>query len=297
MSVYKADALSSSGGGTRNKREYTTVWRVYTNDINDQAQTVCDSVYLPAYGAPYSFGYDFYSYSTLTDKSADLEDEESSFKVWLVTCKYSTEEKEKCSEDTIENPLQEPPKVSYGKQNITEAVQKDKNDKPILNKAGEPFEQAVERTLSLRTISITRNESSFDEENAADFENTVNSSSIWGKEKGTVLCESITAEGPNYYGSCLKYWTVTYEFVVKKDGWKRKILNAGFKHFESASSDELVIAKDGDDEVTKPVLLKEDGTRQKEKDEDGVLIPHYLEFEIEEERPFSSLGLPDIRNL
>jgi hypothetical protein len=196
--------------------------------------------------------------------------------------------------DYIENPLLQPYSIQFIPQATQEAIDKaielDEGDevmtKNLCNSAHEPFDPPIQEEFYDTAIIIKRNEAAFDMSLAKDYFNKVNSDvfEIVGKNGiqrtfavGTVLCKSIQADevrhGPTWY------YAVTYEFVMRDDGWKRRLLDQGFRKISGSSY--LAIADTDGNPVTQPAKLNGSG--------DLLAIGDtavFLEFQTKYTKPF-----------
>jgi hypothetical protein len=57
---------------------------------------------------------------------------------------------------------------------------------------------------------------------------TVNAHALWGMPPRTIKFK-LSSLDRKFYGTCLKYYRVTYEFEVRREGWDRDILDEGAK--------------------------------------------------------------------
>jgi len=199
---------------------------------------------------------------------------------WDVTCVY----------EYIENPLLQPYSVQFIPQGTMEAIDKAVDDAELCNSSKEPFDPPIQEEFYDFAITIQRNEAAFNIATANPYLNAVNgdvfsfygrNSQLYSFAAGQVRCKSIQAteqrHGPAWY------WQVQYEFVVRNDGWLRRILDQGFRRLES---NEYVQIADADgNPLTQPAKLDGSG---------GVLAPNgtpvYLEFQTKKAMAFSAFN-------
>lgn len=80
----------------------------------------------------------------------------------------------------IGNPLNRPPEIIWSNSEATAPYFIDKSDppKPVVNSAGDPFDQFREREEGEMTITITVNEASHDAAAADAFSHTINAGNV-----------------------------------------------------------------------------------------------------------------------
>jgi len=103
----------------------------------------------------------------------------------------------------------------------------------ITNSSGESFDPPATKDVADLGMRIIKAQAVFDKTDALEFYNTINSAEFEGFAKGLVKCVGISAEKVNNGG--VEYWSVTYEFHVRKDGWKLRRLDEGYSVKKAAS--------------------------------------------------------------
>lgn len=208
--------------------------------------------------------------------------------LWEVTVVY----------EYVENPLLVPYSVQFIPQASMEAIDKaikladgvETFDKELVNSAKEPFDPPIQEEFYDFAILIRRNESTFNVSTAGAYLNTVNSDVFTVTDRaglphefgvGIVRCKSIQADerrhGPTWY------FEVSYEFVVRTDGWNRRILDQGFRKLVG---NEYVIVSDKDgNPVTQPVKLDGSGTPLAPDAE-----PVFLTFQTKRKKSFAGFN-------
>jgi hypothetical protein len=207
---------------------------------------------------------------------------------WSVTVEY----------EYIENPLLQPYSLQFIPQSSQEAIDKaielsgstEVMTKNLCNSADEPFDPPIQEEFYDYALVIKRNESAFSMSSAQAFFNKVNSDSLSVLNKqgqvltfaaGKVRCKSIQADeqrhGPTWY------YAVTYEFVVREDGWKRRILDQGFR--KKVSGAYTAIADSEGNPVTQPMKLNGSGDVLA-----AASAAVFLEFQTKYTKPFTTLN-------
>lgn len=207
------------------RQTYEKVFRVVTDSALDEQATV-----LAANGIPlrHSIYYDLNGvvnrFALCEKVSARVEDEEYPLQ-WLVTASYSTkrwdEIRRKGGPDQQnqnqqpENPLNDPPDVSYDFQAYQDVIDKDLGTPslPVTNSAGERFNPAKEAPMPLIVLTIVKNEANYSPATAINYYGAVNSDEFFGFSIGTVMCMGI--KGQSEYKNDYFFFKVTYVFHVR----------------------------------------------------------------------------------
>lgn len=166
-------------------------------------------------------------------------------------------------------------------------ISEDADGKPIVTVNDEPIFGVKKKIYDLN-ISITRNFIAVNDTIAVEYLDSVNSDTFLGFQPGQV---KLTAY--NYdivFSGDVTYYKVTGNFVARKPynttaekAWYFRNLHEGF--YEKVGSTIVRAVDDNEEPVTKPVLLKEDGTRETDSD-----LAHFLEFKLYDTRPYNALG-------
>ena len=189
-----------------------------------------------------------------------------------------------------DSPLNQPPKVQWGDVETNEAVDEDINGNPIVTVNNEPI-SGVTIPVPDQTVTITRNFATINTYAIGAYRRAVNSDNFLGWPPGTARITKFGAS--NQYDDDLGYWVVTatiqfripYRTTAEK-AWYARVLHQGYLVKDSTTGDIRHAVDDNEQPVTKPVLLKADGTR-----ETDPANAHWLEFQRFNTLPFSSLGL------
>ena len=206
------------------------------------------------------------------------------------TATYSTANQQKVTVyySRLEEPLDKTPKISWSFATSNEPIDTDTYGDPIVNSAGESFDPPITMDVDDLVLRIEKNQSNYDELQAAEYKNAVNSDYFWGYAPGTCILKIYDGSQQRIAG--LTYWVVNYEIQIRWDGWKRRIVNEGFRYktgTQTDSIDDYKIAKDTDNNpLSSPILLNTDGTRLPTGSD-----PVFLEFELYKSLPFATLGL------
>jgi hypothetical protein len=145
-----------------------------------------------------------------------------------------------------DNPLNQPWGFSWSYQETTEPYFIDQSTNgppvngvntgaPVVNSAGEAFEQFMQREKGLLTITMTRNEASHDAAADDAYSNTVNLNDVTldgatllaGKVKLSPIA-AVKSYKKLRSGTTLTYYAKTYVFKARHEGWLDAPLDVGF---------------------------------------------------------------------
>lgn len=272
-------------------RQYTSIWQVITDDNDDGPWTVIQAAGIPAYRSSYSFGNDTDPWAWCHSISAELVENAATGRKWYVTTVHSTKPATRCADVRIENPLDEPLRVSGSFVQFTRAATKDNEDHAIVNTVDEPFVPPVEVDDSRKVLVLEKNTPTIDISQWTDYSDTVNSTGIWGLPVRTVKLNQwrFTVE---YQGTCSPYISNSWEFHINLQTWDFSILNAGFRYLPAGASapDYKTIADYTDNQRHQPTPLSSASAIVDLQGNPGAV--HYRDFRIYREKNFTLLGLP-----
>lgn len=207
--------------------------------------------------------------------------------MWRVIGHYEPLEPQEQPDDSNPDPFLRPVKYRLEHVTYTEVVDVDKDDKPIVNSAGQEFDEPLEQEKS-RMVLVA-------DQIVPDLQTIINHNLTWA---GKVNSTPYRGGGPRMWfvhtigssdllsESGVDYYVATWRLELNFDTWDRKVLNRGFKHYDNAADKKLVIAKDKDGlPVNEPILLATDGTRLG----DGI-DGNFLSFRVKDEVSFA--GFP-----
>lgn len=212
--------------------------------------------------------------------------------VWRVEVNYSSESE--CLSHDPDDPLDDPIKVRWGTAKFEVVAEEDRDGNPLMNTAHEAYDPPAMKDDSRTTLTITRNEATYDPSRSEAFRDTVNQSDFQGFAAGKVKCDSITA-GDAWQG-CNHYWVVTYVFHVnQKEGWAVKPLNQGFREIPAGETESREIRDADGTLASKPRPLDADGAEIPTADLPDAAI--FNEHDVYDESDFDDLQLPNVRQL
>jgi hypothetical protein len=198
----------------------------------------------------------------------------------------------------IQNPLLQHYSVQFVPQSTQEAIDRavdpaDPNQaltKELCNSSKEPFDPPIQEEFYDFSIVIKRNEANFPILTVGQYLNTVNSDAfqffanngvLYSFPAGTTRCRSIQADEQRH--GPVWYFAVSYEFVVRNDGWKRRIMDQGFRVLDG--TDYKQVADVDGNPVTQPVKLNGSGVQLA-----ASAAPVFLEFQTKKTKAFSAFN-------
>lgn len=169
------------------------------------------------------------------------------------------------------HPVREPAKYWIDQRTVTRIVEEDRDGNPIVNSAGQPFDEAIEEERELEVYVFTFNVASATatRELNRNFANKLNDDTYLGYAANYLLCGPFR-QGQRQFAGGVSYWTVEVRLFANDKPWRREFVNRGFMHKRKGSTDpDLVVASDpvtdadgaitGRTATSEPVLLT-DGT-------------------------------------
>lgn len=187
--------------------------------------------------------------------------------LWVVDVTASGE----VGENPTDNPLLQRPVIRRRALMSEEPIDQDYTGKPIATINNEPIEGVTKKIFDMQ-YTITKNYAFVVDELITQYLDSVNSDVWFGYAPGRAKlvgysAEEVEYEDPNSPGY---YQRVTWDIIVRTPynttpalAWAARTLNQGFYVRPTTASNQIVIAHDGNNQdVTKPVLLKLDGTRE-----------------------------------
>ena len=214
-------------------RTWTISHYVEVDSVNDGPATVMQASGLPAVGSTWSFGTDIdvwafcYPYMKVAKHSAYKEGEW--IKYWKVDQKFSTKPLNRCGTATIEDPLDEPQKISGSFVKYTKEGTRDRWGAAIRSSSFEPFHgQQVEFDHNRPTVKISQNVASLGLSTFAAMIDCVNDATLWGLPPRCVKLSNVSWERL-LYGTCSYYYTRNFEFDCDYNSFDRFIIDEGNK--------------------------------------------------------------------
>ena len=149
--------------------------------------------------------------------------------VFNVEQTFSTEPLWRCNSTPIEDPLQEPIKLSGSFVKYTREALLDKNGNGITNSAWEPFRgQQNEWDFNRPTVHVEMNQAALGLATFSAMIDTVNNATLWGLPSRCIKLSNASWER-KLFGVCSYYYTVGYDFDVMYESFDRTLLDSGNK--------------------------------------------------------------------
>jgi hypothetical protein len=210
---------------------HTRAFLVTTDDSTDGTARAAKASGIPREGDrfPGSTGF-----NPPTVVSIDAQPHEQSDKLFLVEVEYQSDQQD--FEQFPVHPLDRPATFSYGAESYTEPYFNDRSDppRPLVNSAGDPFEGTAERAEADITVTMTRNEASFDPVTADAFRMTTNRFPVfvdqtwYAPDTLRLGLATATARSEEWLGNTVNFYEVTRQFAAKRDGWSDKFNDIGY---------------------------------------------------------------------
>lgn len=206
----------------------------------------------------------------------------------IVTCNYEGEAGPNGIDDT---PIGGEPSIEWGGVTTDEAIDEDWDGKAIVTVNNEPIDGLTER-LTDDSVTIERNFLTVNRYAVRAYRRATNSDTFLDWPPGTCRMIDDNAKAV-FINGVIKYWKVRAVFQFREPfrttpekAWYKRVRHEGFLVRDTAG-DEPHIAWDEKTKspVTKPILLKADGTRETDSE-----AAHWLEFKTLGSLPFNALG-------
>lgn len=246
MSVISGGITELSDGRTFNEdqnniRTYTRVFQVITDDVTDGQAYVANSLGLPK-GTVYSTATESDSLAVVISKNAVCNETfaDNGGNRWIVTVNYGPDENAE-----NQNPINQPPDITYDGESYVRGIDADVFGVPITTSAGMPLDQQIEIDDSRPTITITRNEATYNDILADYYRDSINADWFKGRAPGTVKCRKISAREIPTDNTFGVYYSVTYVFETNVETWDLIILDQGYHYYDQTDNKVKNIYLDG----------------------------------------------------
>lgn len=236
-------------------RTYFIEFLVEVSSMRDGPALVSLTPGLPVVGSVWIVGNDFdvwaWCYPTMKVSRHQTPKGESGV-WWKVRKTFSTKPLFRCQDESVEDPLLEPDRISGGFVKYTQEVSKDRNGTEITSSSHEPIRgPQVEFDNNRPTVRISQNVSSLGLDVFTPMIDTVNDRPLWGLAARKIKLSNVPWERKTW-GTCNFYYTRTLEFDIDFTTFDRDIPDVGKK----------VLRGEWNQAVTPPVWVPEGGTSQ-----------------------------------
>lgn len=157
------------------------------------------------------------------------------------------------------HPVRGPARYRIEQRTVTRIVEADRDGNPIVNSAGQPFDEPVEEEYELEVYVFRFRVATGLATRALNlnFTGRLNHQAYLGYPAEHLLCGPFVA-GEREYAAGFSYWTVEVRLLANDKPWRREFVDRGWMHFRKGTeiTRELVLA-------TNPLV-----------DENGAKIPN-----------------------
>jgi hypothetical protein len=234
-------------------RTYTRFWLIETSGKEVGAVEVLKAVPV-AIGQSYVTATEFDAGAFVNEISVSEVGEDGCS--WLATVQYGPYN---AIETQPQVPTDAQPEMNWSWAQFRKVVKRDKDDKPVLNTAFDPFDPPLEIDDPRPILQIVRNEATFNPDLVYAYRNAINDAPWFG---GDPLCWKVTSIIPQrlFNADIGYYYRMTYEWQFDPDTWVFKVPNVGMRALNlSLTKQSKMLDSDGHP-IDEPRPLKPDGT-------------------------------------
>ena len=282
--------------GSKSLRTHTVVFRVMTSSPYDDGYVAMTAFGIPVPGQRHPT--DPYAYAVGCKPAIEGKGKMS----WLVTVDYSTERQRS------ENPFSDPALIEWTTDTSQEVFAYDKDGNPILNTAGDRYEEALKDDVSHWVVSIAKN-LPYMPQWIDDYRDAVNSDDVYidglPVAAGSAKIKSIKVSKWQTRGD---YQFRELSMSIKiKDTWVKYLVENGLMAVNPADNTQRVHVSAGKVLLTKPQLLDANGyqifnpgpTKLLVRKSDGTVLVDpggtptcvTTAWDLRNQQPFSALPL------
>jgi hypothetical protein len=218
-------------------RDYKLKWHCRATDAADGPANVLIASGLPAVGSTWNIGNDTDSWAFCWPnwKISQILDGELNLD-WIVEQPFSTRPMKRCQTSTIEDPMDEPPKISGSFVTYTTEATADYLGNPLVSSSWEQLRgPLVERDACRATVNIGINVATLPLSSYTQMMNTVNDATLWGLPPRCVKLSGVEFQR-NLYGTCSYYYTITYRFDIDFNTFDVYVLDEGSRVLAGAGT-------------------------------------------------------------
>jgi len=204
----------------------------------------------------------------------------------VATCNYTGEFGPTGATDS---PINAPPVISWSDTETDEGIDEDWNGSPIVTANGEAI-NGVTMKIADNVLTVQKNYSLFSPWLTSQYRHSVNADTFAGYPPGTGRMTRFTAkqewdEDDNGYWAVSASIQFRYPYnTTSEKAWYARVRHEGF--YEKVGSKIIHAVDENKDKVSRPVLLKSDGTRETDPDN-----AYWLEFQRYGTMNYNALGL------
>lgn len=279
MTVQNVSKMWSKTGGSLSSAKLSAIDQVWSNtegyqvlcEIGDEEDAVVAAIGIPRIGDQHATGINSYVERVDPQRVSPI--------FWVVTVSY----RGVVDEAAVD--------VEWSDSQTTESIDRDVNGRAIVTVNNEPVD-GLSMDVADQVVVITRKFLSIDTAAIAAYRRATNSDTFLGWPPGTARLIAFAAKNRFIYGGIQEEWTVTariqfrepYANTTPAQAWYKRWRHEGL--YVKVGSLIQRAVDDQQQDVTKPVLLKADGTR--ETNPDNAVFIH---TQVYGSLPYSGLGL------
>jgi hypothetical protein len=218
------------------QRTYHVDWLV-ESELDDGPVDLMFASGVAVIGAPFTYGNtnDPWAFCTPELKVEPYINPNEMAYLWKLRQTFSTTPLSRCQNQSIDNPLNEPYKVSGTFVKYTKEATKDKDGAALMTSSLEVVRgKAAERDFNRPTVVIERNVLMNPLSTFVQYIDHVNDSPLWGLGPRKVKLSNVTWER-HLYARCTFYYSVRYDFDVDWQTFDRVILDEGTRVLQGHS--------------------------------------------------------------
>ena len=289
MAITAVTKVRETGNYSWGNRTYTETWRVESNSAAETMPAILTAssggTTIPNIAAAHSAD----ATAKAIEKSCvqQVEDEP----VWLVTVHYTRPVFQGSTSgqgQVVESPLDEDPIIDWGEYATQKVHAKDINGADIENSAGDRYDPPIMSDVHYPTVSVTRNEATYDASLAHDMRDSINSSActICGLYTAQYAAKLVSWCARSATRNGVSYWEHSYRVEFDPDTWIWSQLCAGLYQINAASDKVRCL---DDEKVPAVIPMPLNATT-------GLQLvtgaaPQYTSYHIYKLRNFAVLGL------
>lgn len=259
MSAAVFNTKQRTWSGSRNAeghREFKVAHLVKAG-LLDGPQVVMSAAGLPITGSTWNFDNDLdvwaFCLPTLV-VSIHQEKEGDPNRYWKVENTFSTKPQDRCQDETIEDPLEEPQRISGSFVKYTQEITKQRANHSDPTLAGQPIKSSshemirgpqVEFDFNRPTVQIGQNVASLGLEQFSEMIDTLNDDTLWGLAARKIKLSNVTWSR-QVYGLCNFYYTRNFAFDIDFRTFDRTIRDEGTKALNGVWEGDAWVLKDID---------------------------------------------------
>lgn len=222
---------------------------------------------------------------------AEIDGQDSERLYVAVPVEYSDYASDQSGQETEDpNPLLRPADITWRFQTVERVAEKDINDVPIQNRAGDAFDPPLMETDYLLVCEIRRNVASHSPADALAKMNTTNDASVTiagvTVGAGQALMREYSAE--RAYENGVTFARQTFE-ILFSESFDREVANVGYYFIDGSDGDKRKRFLDDEGRPDDIPRFIQQGAGS---GDDAAGVANYLTFQTKESSTWSSLNLP-----